>query len=94
MGVEVGVHAEGMNACISTTSAVQGDRFPGNGAEGCLQGFLDGEVVLLSLPTAVIAAVIGDNQTNIPGRVHGKNGAPIKPVPSGNPFIKFMFCIA
>lgn len=64
-GVEVGDLAEGVDAGVGASGAVETDRFFGDFPKGFFDEFLDGNAVGLNLPTGEGSAVIGDGEFEV-----------------------------
>ena len=91
--VEMGDHAEGVDTGIGPACTVHGDGLAAEDRQLFFQFALDGCTLALPLPAPVVASVKGDQQPDGTGG-QGKSGAPINPVVSGKPFIRFIFCTA
>ena len=58
---EAGHLAEGVDAGVGPSGAVDGDLFPGHPEQGLLQDALDGAVAGLALPAAEVRAVVAED---------------------------------
>ena len=93
IGMKVGNHPQGMNTGIGAAGPMDDDFFATDYGQLFFNGSLDGYDAALPLPPLVVCAVKADEQADV--SLHqGKKAGPVRPVFSGKPLIRFIFCTA